>query len=68
MKKSETRVIIAAMRELGNTIECDDGVANDACHEAADRLEEMLELLQKIDAGEEYFFKLKKFLAIGIGK
>jgi len=40
MKRVETRVISGAMYELGRTIQCDDGVANGACNEAALRLDE----------------------------
>jgi hypothetical protein len=41
IKPSETKIIIGAMRELANTIQSDDGVANAAISEAADRLEEL---------------------------
>lgn len=37
--KTETKVIISAMRTLANDIETDDGVANAAIRQAADRLE-----------------------------
>lgn len=39
--KSSTPVIIGALRELANTIQSNDGVANTAISEAADRLEEL---------------------------
>lgn len=39
--KSSTPVIIGALRELANTIQSNDGVANAAISEAADRLEEL---------------------------
>lgn len=37
---TETNIISAAMRELAATIQSDDGVANAACYEAAERLDE----------------------------
>jgi len=39
--RSTTPTIIAAMRILAADIQCDDGIANGAIHEAADRLEEL---------------------------
>ena len=41
MSYVETKIISAALRELADTIECDDGVANMACLQAADRLDEL---------------------------
>jgi 2-hydroxy-3-keto-5-methylthiopentenyl-1-phosphate phosphatase len=35
----ETKTISAAMRELAQTIQCGDGVANAACAQAAERLD-----------------------------
>lgn len=35
-----TKIISAAMRELAATIQSDDGIANAACYEAAERLDE----------------------------
>ena len=40
-RRTETSTIIAAMRELARTVQCDDGVANAAIAEAADRLAEL---------------------------
>ncbi len=40
MKRVETKIISGAMYELARTIQCDDGVANVACNEAALRLDE----------------------------
>jgi len=39
--RSTTPILISAMRKLAMVIECDDGIANGAIHEAADRLEEL---------------------------
>ena len=39
MHKTETTVLVAAMRTLADEIQSDDGVANAAIAEAADRLE-----------------------------
>lgn len=39
--RTETSTIVAAMRELARTVQCDDGVANAAISEAADRLAEL---------------------------
>ena len=41
MRKSETKTIIGAMRILSVDIQSDDGVANMAISEAADRLQEL---------------------------
>ncbi len=41
MKRVETKTISDAMRELARTIQSEDGVANTACNEAADRLDEL---------------------------
>jgi hypothetical protein len=57
MKKVETKIISAAMYELARTIQSDDGVANAACAEAAERLDEqtveisrLKDRLHKIDS------------------
>ena len=39
--RSTTPILISAMRKLAADIQCDDGIANGAIHEAADRLEEL---------------------------
>ena len=39
--RSTTPILISAMRKLAMVIKCDDGIANGAIHEAADRLEEL---------------------------
>jgi len=39
--RTDTPTLIAAMRELAATIQCDDGVANAAILEAAERLQEL---------------------------
>jgi len=46
----DSKIISSAMRELAKTIQCDDGVANAACYQAADLIDEqrdMIELLKK---------------------
>ena len=40
-KKTDTLILVKAMRRLANDIQSDDGVANAAIAEAADRLEEL---------------------------
>jgi len=44
---SSTQTLISAMRSLAQDIQSEDGVANLAIAEAADRLEELEEQLQK---------------------
>jgi hypothetical protein len=39
MKKSSLKTLIGATRELANTVQCDDGIANAVLHEVAERLE-----------------------------
>jgi hypothetical protein len=41
MKRTDTQTLIAAMRILARDVQCDDGIANSAIAEAADRLEEL---------------------------
>ena len=41
MRRSSTETLIAACRELAATVQCDDGVANMALREIAERLEEL---------------------------
>ncbi len=36
-----TKIIAGALRDLSETIQCDDGLANLACLQAAERLEEL---------------------------
>ncbi len=36
-----TKIIAGALRELSETIQCDDGLANLACLQAADRMDEL---------------------------
>lgn len=47
--KPETKIISGAMRELGNTIQCDDGVANAACFQAAERLDDQSERINQLE-------------------
>ena len=46
--KAATRVISGAMRELAATIQCNDGIANMACAEAAERLDEQQETIDRL--------------------
>ena len=39
--RTSTETLIAACRELAATVQCDDGVANSALREIAERLEEL---------------------------
>jgi hypothetical protein len=39
--KTDTPTLISAMRHLAATVQCDDGIANAAIAEAADRLAEL---------------------------
>ncbi len=41
MRRSSTETLIAACKELAATVQCDDGVANEALREIAERLEEL---------------------------
>jgi DNA-directed RNA polymerase subunit RPC12/RpoP len=45
--RSSTETLIAACRELAATVQCDDGVANEALREIAERLEEFKEDAEK---------------------
>lgn len=38
--RTETKILVSAMYELARSIRCDDGVANSAIAEAAQRLDE----------------------------
>ncbi len=65
--RTETTVLIDAMRILANEIESEDGVANAAIAEAADRLEELnAELEQALkakDAAEQERYQLEVDMA-----
>lgn len=45
--KTDTKILIKALRILANDIQSDDGVANACIAEAADRLEEQENLLNR---------------------
>lgn len=49
MRKSSTEALILAARTLANDIETQDGVANAALREIADRLEEQADSIEKLD-------------------
>lgn len=55
MIKSDTKTLIAAMRILAEDIQSEDGVANSAIAEAANRLEELEEQLKE---AQDYADKL----------
>jgi hypothetical protein len=55
MIKSDTKTLVAAMRILAEDIQSEDGVANLAISEAADRLEELEEQLKE---AQDYADKL----------
>jgi hypothetical protein len=42
---SSTSTLIAVLRELAATVQCDDGVANAALSEAADRMDDMQDVI-----------------------
>jgi hypothetical protein len=56
--RSSTETLIAACKELAATVQCDDGVANMALREIAERLEELskerAELLVTLKTIAEY--------------
>lgn len=54
MRRAKTSTIVQAMRILGGSIQSDDGVANAACFEAAERLDELRALLLQA-AGERSY-------------
>ena len=62
-----TETLVSAMRALANDIQSKDGVANAAIHEAAQRLKEQQDRIQRLEAAgdamadlleEEMFMKL----------
>ncbi len=48
MKRTNTQTLILSMRILARDVQCDDGVANSAITEAADRLEELQSALVEV--------------------
>jgi hypothetical protein len=38
--RTETKILVSAMYELAGSVQCDDGIANSAIEEAAQRLDE----------------------------
>lgn len=50
--RSSTETIISALRVLARDIQSDDGVANAAIAEAADRMEEMQRQLERIPVAD----------------
>ncbi len=55
MKKVETKIISGALRQLAKDIQSNDGVANAACRQAADRLDQQEKLIPKI--GKNIFLR-----------
>ncbi len=43
-----SKIVSAAMRELAATIQCDDGVANAACMQAAEMIDKQADLIAKL--------------------
>jgi hypothetical protein len=55
MRRSSTEALIAACKELAATVHCDDGVANSALREIAERLEELETVRQSaLENAERY--------------
>jgi hypothetical protein len=48
MRKASDQCMVAALRVLAAQIQCDDGIANSACADAADRLEALSESITDI--------------------
>jgi len=55
--RTDTKTLIAAMRILARDIQSGDGVANAAIAEAADRMEEMRNLIFDV---QNYFHRMPK--------
>ena len=53
MRRSTTETIITAMRILAEDIQSEDGIANAAIREAADRLEELASELARMKRNSE---------------
>ena len=47
MRKTDNETLVKALRILARDIESGDGVANACIYEAADRIEELLEIIEK---------------------
>lgn len=47
--RTSTETLVFAMRALTNNIQSEDGVANAAIHEAAQRLEEQQERIKRLE-------------------
>lgn len=58
-----TETLVSAMRALANDIQSEDGVANAAIHEAAQRLEEQQDRIKRL---EEALYKIEFYAATGI--
>ena len=52
--RTSTETLVFAMRALTNNIQSEDGVANAAIHEAAQRLEEQQERLQRLEEAGDF--------------
>ncbi len=47
-KPVSSKIVSAAMRELAATIQCGNGVANAACMQAADMIDELAEMVDDL--------------------
>lgn len=54
MKRARTTTIIKAMRILAAEIQSEDGIANAAILEAADRMQELVKLLEEVSGPPSY--------------
>ncbi len=61
--RTQIEILVKAMHILANDIQSDDGVANAAIYEAAQRLEEQN---QRIKRMEEALYKIEFYAATGI--
>ncbi len=43
-----SKIVSGAMRELAATIQCDDGVANAACYQAADMIDDQAAKIDRL--------------------
>ena len=61
--RTPIEILVKAMHILANDIQSDDGVANAAIYEAAQRLEEQKQRIKRL---EEALYKIEFYAATGI--
>ena len=61
--RTQIEILVKAMHILANDIQSDDGVANAAIYEAAQRLEEQNQRIKRL---EEALYKIEFYAATGI--